>query len=122
MAEPHSIIAATAAATALAAAPPLILLGAQVDALVIGLVAAVLISIWLETIDNKIKAVSAVIFAALLAGYVSPIAANWLAVSVPSMAGNIEALRMLMALAIGGAAPSIVPVLLRAARKKGEQL
>ena len=122
MAEPHSTVVAVAVATALSAAPPLIILGAQADALVIGLVAAVLISIWLKTIDNKVKAASAVIFAALLAGYGSPIAATWLASMQPAIGTNIEALRLLLALAIGGAAPSIVPILLRAARKKGEQL
>lgn len=90
-----------------------LLLGAQVDALVIGLIAAVFVSIWLETIDNKVKAGASVLFAALLAGYGSPVAAQWVSVNMPDAAGNPEALRMLLALVIGASAPSIVPLLLR---------
>lgn len=89
-----------------------LLLGAQVDALVIGLIGAVFVSIWLETIDNKSKAAAAVLFAALLAGYGSPVAAQWVSVNVPEVAGN-DALRMLLALVIGAVAPSIVPLLLK---------
>ena len=67
MAEPH--ITATGAAVGLAAAPPLIVLGAQVDALVIGLAAAILVTFWMETIDSKLKSGAAMVFSALLAGY-----------------------------------------------------
>lgn len=90
-----------------------LLLGAQVDALVIGLIGAVFVSIWLETIDNRIKAAAAVLFAALLAGYGSPVAAQWVTVNVPDVAGNPDALRMLLALVIGAVAPSVVPLLLK---------
>lgn len=90
-----------------------LLLGAQVDALVIGLIGAVFVSIWLETIDNRIKAAAAVLFAAMLAGYGSPVAAQWVTVNVPDVAGNPDELRMLLALVIGAVAPSVVPLLLK---------
>lgn len=90
-----------------------LILGAQVDALVLGLCAAVFVSIWLEQIDSRIKAAAAVLFSAMLAGYGSPVAASWLLSSVPSITPSAEPLRLLLAVAIGGAAPSIVPLSLR---------
>lgn len=121
MPEPHSTVIAGALAGA-GVSTVTLFLGAQVDALAVGLVAAVFVTIWLETIDNRLKAASAVLFASLLAGYGSPVAAGWLAASVPSIAGNADALRLLMALAIGGASPSAVPIALRYLGRKGETL
>ena len=51
MAEPHASMA-TGAAVGLGTA----LLGAQVDALAVGLVAATFMAIWMEAIDDKLKA------------------------------------------------------------------
>lgn len=96
-----------------------VLFGAQADALAVGLIAAIFVTIWLETIDNKIKAASAVLFAALLAGYGSPVAAVWVMASVPSVANSGEPLRMLLALLIGGGAPSLVPVAIQYLSRKG---
>lgn len=116
--DPHSVgqgVVAGAAASSLTA-----ILGAQIDALVIGLVAAVIVTIWLEQIDSRSKAASAVLFAALLAAYGSPVAESWVAAQVPSVAG--DALRLLLALVIGGCAPSLVPVAIRALGRRGAAL
>jgi len=121
MAEPHSTVIVGALAGA-GASSVTILLGAQVDTLVIGLIAAVFVTIWLETIDSKVKAASAVLFAALLASYGSPVAASWLAATVPSIAGNLDALRLLLALVIGAATPNAWPVVIRYMRRKGDSL
>lgn len=90
-----------------------IVLGAQVDALVIGLIAAVFVSIWLESIDSRTKAASAVLFSAMLAAYGSPVAAGVLAANLPAAAVDAEALRLLLAMVIGGSAPSLVPLAIR---------
>ena len=109
-------------ATGAVAGSTTVLLGAQVDALAVGLIAAIFVTIWLEKIDNKIKAASAVLFAALLAGYGSPVAAEWVMASVPSVSHSTESLRMLLALLIGGGAPSLVPVAIQYISRKGGAL
>lgn len=84
-------------------------MGAQTDALIIGLIAAVFVSIQMDMIDNRLKAGAAVLFASLLAGYGSPVAAEWVAGNTASIGANSEALRLLLALLIGAISPSMVP-------------
>jgi hypothetical protein len=107
MIDPHSTAAGALAGAGISSVT--ILMGAQVDALILGLISAVFVSIWLDTIDNRIKAAAAVMFSALLAGYGSPVAAAWLT-SNSYVASNNDALRLLLALLIGAAAPSLVPI------------
>lgn len=121
MTDPHAPIAGALTGAGLGSMT--MLLGAQVDALVLGLSAALFTTIWLESIDSRLKAASAVLFSALLAGYGSPVAAGYLADAVPAAAKSAEALRLLLAVVIGGAAPSLVPLSLRylGGRLKGGQ-
>jgi len=111
MAEPHSTVA-TGLLQGAAASSVTVLMGAQVDALIAGLVAAILVSIWLDTIDNKTKAAAAVILSAMLAGYGSPVAAQWVSATVTGIAST-DSLRLLLALMIGAAAPTVVPIAIR---------
>ncbi|OIR10966.1 hypothetical protein GALL_71370 [mine drainage metagenome] len=108
MVEPHSTVSAGIAQGALASSVTLFL-GAQVDALIAGLVAAILVSIWLDKIDNKAKAAAAVLLSALLAGYGSPVAAEWVTASVSGIASS-DSLRLLLALMIGAISPTVVPI------------
>jgi len=85
------------------------IMGAQVDALLLGLVAAIIVSIWMPAIDDRLKAASAVALSSLLAGYGSPVAAGWLAVVRPGFSDD-DGLRLLAALLIGALAPVVVPV------------
>lgn len=110
MAEPHSTVVAGALYGA-GLSSVTVLLGAQIDALVAGLVAAILVSIWLDTINNRTKAAAAVLFSALLAGYGSSSAAELFTANVAGVP-NTDSLRMLMALIIGAAAPTIVPIVI----------
>lgn len=118
MADPHSTVAG--ALIGAGAGASTIFMGAQVDALVIGLVAAVFVSIQMDMIDNRLKAASAVLFASLLAGYGSPVAAEWVVGHVDAIGANANALRLLMALSIGAVAPSLVPLGIRFLSKKIE--
>lgn len=118
MPEPHSTAAGAAIGAATSA--PLILFGAHVDALVLGLAAAISITLWLESIDNKLKAASAVVFSALLAGFGSPAAVDLAVSKLPALSSTGDSLRLLMAFAIGGVAPYLVPLLLRRAGRKVE--
>jgi len=116
MAEPHS----TALAGALYGAgvsSVTVFFGAQVDALIAGLVAAILASILMETIDNKRKAAAAVILSALLAGYGSPVAAQWFAFSVSGITIT-DPLRIVTALVIGAVCPHLIPLVLQALGKR----
>lgn len=109
MVEPHTTVAAGGFAGA-GVSSVTIILGAQADALAIGALAAIFVSIWMRTIDSRLKAAAAVLFSAMLAGYGSPVAASYLATSVPDAGG--ESLRLLLALVIGGATPSVFPLVL----------
>ena len=84
------------------------IMGAQLDALLIGLTAAIFISIWMPTIDSKIKSAAAVGMSSLLAGYGSPVAAAWLASEQSGFASG-SPLRLLLALLIGMLTPTLVP-------------
>lgn len=118
MADPHSPI--TGALTGAGISSVTVVLGAQVDALVVGLIAAVFVSTWLESIDSRIKAAGAVLFSAMLAAYGSPVAAGVLASNIPVAASDADALRLLLAALIGGCAPSLVPVAIRFMSRKIE--
>lgn len=120
MAEPHS--SAIGAAAGAAAALPTLFLGAHVDALFLGLLAAVFSSIWLPTVDDKIKAFSAVCLSALLAGYGAPIAVANAASVVPGIVATADQARPLLALIIGAVCPALVPVLINKLKAKGESL
>lgn len=106
MPDPHSVTAGVITGSIFGLTGTI--LGAQVDALLIGLVAAIFVSIWLPTIDDRIKATASVALSSLLAGYGSPVAAAWLATDQAGFA-NGSPLRHLLALLIGAAAPALVP-------------
>ncbi|OHC66977.1 MAG: hypothetical protein A3H93_18105 [Rhodocyclales bacterium RIFCSPLOWO2_02_FULL_63_24] len=97
------------------------LLGAQVDALVLGLMAAIMVSIWMEAIDDKLKAGSAALLSSLLAGYGSPKAAAFVAATVPAIGVADDTLRLLMAVCIGAAAPTVIPLAAKWAKGRAGQ-
>lgn len=99
-----------------------IVLGAHVDSLIVGLMAAIFVSTWLDSIDNKLKSAAAALFAAMLAAYGSPVVAGWLVTQLPGISTNGEPLRMLLAVIIGGLAPLAIPLLLRAATRKADSI
>lgn len=111
MADPHATIAG--ALTGAGISSVTIVLGAQVDALVVGLISAVLVSSWLESIDSRIKAAGAVMFSAMLAAYGSPVAAGLLVSEIPAIATNSDSLRLLLAVGIGGLVPSLWPLVIK---------
>lgn len=113
MAEPHASIAVGALAGAGISISGGLLLGAQIDALVAGLLAALFVSVWLESIDNRVKAGSAVLFSSMLAGYGSPALSDLAASSLPGMVSGAPGLRMLVALIIGALAPVLFPSIVR---------
>lgn len=115
MAEPTSTSVVAGAGAGAATSLPFLLLGASWDALLVGLISAVLVSVWLPRIDDRLKSFSAVIMSSLVAGYGSPAAAGVLHNFLPS-AGLPETTRLFMALAIGGAAPALIPTVIDRAR------
>src|SRR5689334_15709713 len=82
-----------------------VVLGAQLDALAVGLFAAFLSSIWLEVIDNRVKAAAAVLFSSLLAGYGAPSAAALATSMWPHIASSVDAVRLPLAFLIGAVGP-----------------
>lgn len=91
-----------------------LLIGAQVDALLIGMAAAILASIWMPAVDNRLKAASSVGLSTLLAAYSSPVIANWLANSQDGLTGINEPIRLLSAMVIGSLSPAVFPVIVTA--------
>lgn len=106
MAEPHATTAGVLLGSGIGLAGTF--MGAQVDALIIGLAAAVFMSIWLPTIDGRLKAAAAVALSSLLAGYASPVAAAWLASEQHGFSSG-DPLRLLVALVIGAITPVSIP-------------
>lgn len=96
-----------------------IVLGAQVDALAIGMFAAFFTSIWLSRIDSFYKSAAAVLFSAMLAAYASPHLAAYVVSKFPEVVtdgGN--SVRLLMALLVGAASPHLIPLAMRRAQDK----
>lgn len=108
MPEPHSSTAAGLAAGA-GLSLTTTFLGAQVDALMVGLVAAILASIMLDTIDTRPKAFAAVLLSALTAAYLPQVLVGWLASNIEHLGGG-EPLRMVLALVVGASGPTVIPV------------
>lgn len=115
MADPHVTTGVIIGATI---SPVALLLGAQVDALVAGMMAAVFASIWLETVDSKPKAAAAVLLSSMLAGYGSPVAASYVLGELPSVKGSGDALRLLCAAIIGASITWLLPMLMVYAKRK----
>lgn len=120
MTEPTS----TAAGAALGAlsAVPAIWLGAQPDALMVGLFAAMLATAQIRTIDSVRVAAAAAFFSALAAGYGSPLLVAVGASLIP-VAARVEphSLRLLAAFAIGALMPTLWPLIQRRAARRVEQ-
>mgnify|MGYP000896497415 CR=1 FL=1 len=87
------------------------IIGAQTDALAVGLMAGVLVSLWLHEVNSYRRAISAMLFSSVLAGYLSPFLSDW--ASAQWAIRNGDALRLAISMLIGAAAPSIFPLLLR---------
>lgn len=111
MPEPHSTTAGVIVGAGVGLTSTV--MGAQIDALLIGMIAAILMSFWLPAIDNVLRAASGVAMSSLCAGYGSPLAAGWLATQIGGM--DASPLRLLMALVIGAAGPTLIPIALRRA-------
>lgn len=111
MPEPHIVSVTTAgAASGGAVGLSWILLGAQADALVVGMLAAIFVSAWMPQINDFFRSAAAVCLATLFAGYGSPHVAAWIAGSVPG--AQADSVRMLSAVLIGASTPRIFPILL----------
>ena len=93
---------------------PLAIFGAATDALCLGLFAALLVTIWMPTISTRIRAFSAVLLSGIAAGYCAPVLAAMAAAQFAPLAGSGDTLRMPIALLIGLAAPTVIPVALTA--------
>lgn len=123
MPEPHTSAVTAGVAIGGGVSLSFSLLGASADALVVGMLAAIFVSAWLHKVNTMGRAASAICLSSLLAGYGSPTVAGIVAGMLPGGA-TAESLRMLSALAIGAAAPGVVPLLLTRAETvvaKGEQ-
>lgn len=108
MPEPHSTTAGVIIGGSIGITGSLF--GAQIDALLLGMFAAIFVSIWLPTVNDRIKAAAAVAMSSLMAGYGSPVAVAWVASDQAALAASGSPLRLLMAIAIGAACPTVVPV------------
>jgi hypothetical protein len=113
MAEPHATTAGLIAGAGIGLTGTV--MGAQVDALMMGMIAAVFVSIWMPSINDRIRAASAVAISSLLAGYGSPVLAGWLIAEQHGFSGGTE-LRMLLAVLIGAVCPALMPSAIERAR------
>ncbi|MCL2076773.1 MAG: hypothetical protein FWH15_10180 [Betaproteobacteria bacterium] len=108
----------TVAQASLAGGVPALFLGAHIDALIAGLFAAVLSTIWLPTIDDRIKSFSAIALSTLFAGYGSQILVTAIMARFSEFtAADIDQFRILTALCIGFATPLLTPSAIRFAQR-----
>ncbi len=91
------------------------IMGAQIDALLMGMIAAIFVSIWLPSINDRVRAASSVAISSLLAGYGSPVLAGWLIAQQHGFATDPE-LRMFLAVLIGAVSPILMPAAIERAR------
>lgn len=115
MADPHVTTGTLIGATV---SPTLLLMGAQVDALIVGLMAAVLATFWLEAVDSKPKAFGSVLLSSMLAGYGSPLAVAYSVSKVPEIAGTGDVLRLFCAALIGVMVTVLLPTAVNWAKSK----
>ena len=92
--------------------------GMDLDALIVGLMAATFTTFWLQTVANVPKAMSAILFSAMLASFGGPVASVYLISSFPSLAQTSNSLILLSAVLIGGSVTWAFPVLINFVRNK----
>ena len=93
-------------------------IGMDLDALIVGLMAATSTTFWLNTVDNIPKAASAIIFSAMLASLGGPVASVYLISVFPSLGEASGALLLLAAVIIGGSVTWAFPILINFVRNK----
>lgn len=110
---------AGAAAGAIAALP-MAMVGLQADALGVGIFGALFISIWMPTVSTRRRAFAAVTLSGSAAGFFAPIAANAVAAQFHWLLATGDALRLPIALSLGVLGPTILPLVLRMVKARGE--
>lgn len=114
MTEPSTTISTSTAGAGISLS--FTLMGADVQALIVGLVAAVLMSFWLPSVDQRGKACASIMFSALASGYGAAAAAAVAADNLP-MVPRGEQLNMLMAVVIGALLPVLMPAIIKRAKR-----
>lgn len=92
--------------------------GLNTDAMIVGLMSAVFITFWLDTIDNLPKAASAALFSGLLSGIASPLITTYVISNDPLFKNSGESLSLLAAAIIGGSVTWGLPIIIIYVRNK----
>jgi hypothetical protein len=82
--------------------------GAHVGALCLGLICATLATFWLASLDSRGKTFSSIVLAAILSGYVAPVAAAYAAANYRGFVVN-DTLMILIGAVVGFLVPVLVP-------------
>jgi hypothetical protein len=99
---------------------PAVMLGAQVDALLLGLIGSFIAVAWFDELNSMRRAAASVVAGALACGVLSGLIAVAVWSSLPVRMQtllDVESLRMPIALLIGFLVPSVGPVLKRRAER-----
>ncbi|WP_430434246.1 hypothetical protein [Methyloversatilis sp.] len=122
MTEPTSTAGGAAGGAAISLLPA-VMLGAQIDALLLGLIGSFIAVAWFDELNSMRRAAASVIAGALVCGVLSGLLAVAMWSSLPARMQtllNVESLRMPIALVIGFLVPSVGPVLKRRAERAAE--
>lgn len=92
--------------------------GMDLDALIVGLMAATFTTFWLQTVDNVPKAMSAIFFSAMLSSLGGPVVSVYLISSFPSLAQTSGTLSLLAAVIIGGSVTWAFPIFINFVQNK----
>lgn len=99
-----------------------ILVGADPVGLLLGLLAAVMMTFMVGGVDNKWKAVMGILFATLIAGYAAPVIIAGILYQWPKWKHILDLAHPLISLFLGAASPTIIPAFLKGLVRRAERL
>jgi len=95
--------------------------GLDLDAMIVGLMAASFSTFWLDTVNNIPKAAAAILFSAMLAGVAAPVVTVYVTGEFPGLVNAGNALPLLVGALIGSTVTWGFPLVINYCRNKWGQ-
>lgn len=122
MATQQTVEQATGAGIALPVAASTLMAGADPLGLLLGMIAATLVTFLLGSVDNRWKAIAGILFAAMLSGFAAPVVAAGILHQWPAWKPVMDLAHPLVSILIGGAAPTIIPAFLNGLARRADRI
>ena len=122
MATQQTVEQVTGAGIALPVAVSTLMAGADPLGLLLGLIAATLVTFLVGGINNRWKAIAGILFAAMLSGFAAPVVAAGILHQWPDWKPVMDLAHPLVSIIIGGAAPTIIPAFLNGLARRADRI